>query len=243
MIVPSMSIRDLGVMVYVDLTLTAHVSHLSSSCSISYVQLRAIRRSLSTDTAHALVDSTTATECLPECRNTTSIGYNLCFDRLLVSHCDCQAPPVWLIWCDVNSTGFQFGKGYPTICARWHTNACTTLRRRIWLNCVFLWLLFLDVCSYDRLPGEISWCSLHEPKLLVHVVFNRVHQNVSLHSLYHLWYRLWRLTFWWTLLSELSCMLLLNIHIWGTWLLPARGVPCTRSAHIFLCLVLRARLK
>ena len=56
-------------------------------------------------------------------RNTTSIGYNQRFDRLLVSHCACQAPPVWLIWCDVNSTGFQFGRGYPTNCARWHTNA------------------------------------------------------------------------------------------------------------------------
>ena len=120
----------------------------------------------------SIVDSTIATECLPECRNTTSIGYNLCFDRLLVSHCACQAPPVWLIWCDVNSTGFQFGRGSPTNCARWHTNACTALRRRIWLNCVFLWLLFLDVCSYDRLPGEISWFLLHEQKLLVHVVFH-----------------------------------------------------------------------
>ena len=119
-----------------------------------------------------IVDSTSVTECLPECRNTTSIGYNLCFDRQLVSHCDYQAPPVWLIWCDVNSTGFQFGREYPTNYARWHTNACTALRRRIWLNCVFPWLLFLDVCSYDRLPGEISWFPLHEQKLLVHVVFH-----------------------------------------------------------------------
>ena len=55
MIVPSKSIRDLGVMVDDDLTLTAHVSHLSSSCFYQLRQLRAIRRSLSTDTAHALV--------------------------------------------------------------------------------------------------------------------------------------------------------------------------------------------
>ena len=55
MIVPSKLIRDLGVMVDDDLTLTAHVSHLSSSCFYQLRQLRAIRRSLSTDTAHALV--------------------------------------------------------------------------------------------------------------------------------------------------------------------------------------------
>ena len=52
---PSKSIRDLGVMVDDDLTLTAHASHLSSSCFYQLRQLRAIRRSLSTDTAHALV--------------------------------------------------------------------------------------------------------------------------------------------------------------------------------------------
>ena len=55
MIVPSKLIRDLGVMVDDDLTLTAHVSHLSSSSFYQLRQLRAIRCSLSTDTAHALV--------------------------------------------------------------------------------------------------------------------------------------------------------------------------------------------
>ena len=52
---PSKLIRDLGVMVDDDPTLTAHVSHLSSSCFYQLRQLRAIRRSLSTDTGHALV--------------------------------------------------------------------------------------------------------------------------------------------------------------------------------------------
>ena len=55
MIVPFKLIRDLGVMVDDDLTLTAHVNHLSSSCFYQLRQLRAIRRSLSTDIAHALV--------------------------------------------------------------------------------------------------------------------------------------------------------------------------------------------
>ena len=100
MIVPSKLIRDLGVMVDDDLTLTAHVNHLSSSGSINYVNyapsvVLCRQTPLMLWSVHwSIVDSTIVMECLPECRNTTSIGYNLCFYRLLVSHCACQAPPV-----------------------------------------------------------------------------------------------------------------------------------------------------
>ena len=148
MIMPSKLIRDLGVMVDDILTLTAHVNHLSSSCFYQLCQLRAIRRALSTDTAHALVrawsivDSIIATECSTECRNTTLIGYSRCYDRLLVTLRLLSSASVtdlmrhhlhWLPIC--------------TNCACRHTNACTALSRRIWQNCVFLWLPFLDICS------------------------------------------------------------------------------------------------
>jgi hypothetical protein len=55
LITPSTQVRDLGVMVDNDLSLTSHVSHITSSCYYHIRQLRTIRRSLSTETAHALV--------------------------------------------------------------------------------------------------------------------------------------------------------------------------------------------
>ena len=98
MIMPFTLIRYPGVMVDDDLTLTAHVNHFSSSCFYQLRQLRAIRRSRSTDTAHALVRALVHSR-LDYCNELlagmpTSISYNLCFDRMLVSHCACQAPPV-----------------------------------------------------------------------------------------------------------------------------------------------------
>jgi Reverse transcriptase (RNA-dependent DNA polymerase)/Endonuclease-reverse transcriptase len=52
---PSHSVRDLGVVVDRDLSLAAHVSHITSVCFFHLRQLRLIRRSLTTDAAHALV--------------------------------------------------------------------------------------------------------------------------------------------------------------------------------------------
>ena len=52
---PSQAVRDLGVIVDGDLSLTAHVSHVTSVCFFHLRQLRLIRRSLTVDTAHVLV--------------------------------------------------------------------------------------------------------------------------------------------------------------------------------------------
>ena len=48
------SVRDLGV-VDQDLSLASHVSHVTSVCFLHLRQLRLVRRSLTTDTTHALV--------------------------------------------------------------------------------------------------------------------------------------------------------------------------------------------
>lgn len=52
---PADRVRDLGVVVDSDLSLTAHVSYVTSTCFCHLRQLRLIRRSLSTDAAHTLV--------------------------------------------------------------------------------------------------------------------------------------------------------------------------------------------
>ena len=54
-ITPSIQVRDLGVIVDSELTLAAHVNHVTSVCYHHIRQLRALRRSLSTDAAHSLV--------------------------------------------------------------------------------------------------------------------------------------------------------------------------------------------
>jgi len=52
---PSQSVRDLGVIVDSDLSLSAHVSHITSVCFYYLRQLRLVRRSLTMDAAHTLV--------------------------------------------------------------------------------------------------------------------------------------------------------------------------------------------
>jgi len=54
-ILPSQRVRDLGVILDSDLTLTTHVSHIVSVCYFHLRQLHLIRRSLTADTAHIMV--------------------------------------------------------------------------------------------------------------------------------------------------------------------------------------------
>jgi len=54
-ILPVHSVRDLGVVVDQDLSLASHVSHVTSVWFFHLCQLRLVQRSLTTDTAHALV--------------------------------------------------------------------------------------------------------------------------------------------------------------------------------------------
>jgi len=52
---PFQSVRDLGVIVDSDLSLSTHVSRITSVCFYYMRQLRLVRRSLTMDAAHALV--------------------------------------------------------------------------------------------------------------------------------------------------------------------------------------------
>ena len=52
---PSQQVRDLGVVLDSELSLVAHVSHITSVCYCQIRQLRLLRRSLSFEAAHALV--------------------------------------------------------------------------------------------------------------------------------------------------------------------------------------------
>jgi hypothetical protein len=55
LITPSVTVRDLGVMVDSDLSLKAHVHHVASVCHFHIRQLRILRRSLTIEAAHSLV--------------------------------------------------------------------------------------------------------------------------------------------------------------------------------------------
>ena len=52
---PATHVRDLGVMIDNDLSLQAHINHVTRTCFYQLRQLRVVRRSLTTDTAHSLV--------------------------------------------------------------------------------------------------------------------------------------------------------------------------------------------
>ena len=52
---PATHVRDLGVMIDNDLSLQAHINHVTRTCFYHLRQLRVVRRSLTTDTAHSLV--------------------------------------------------------------------------------------------------------------------------------------------------------------------------------------------
>ena len=52
---PSERVRDLGVEIDCDLSMAAHVGHITSLCFFHLRQLRLLRRSLTTDAAHSLV--------------------------------------------------------------------------------------------------------------------------------------------------------------------------------------------
>ena len=55
LIKPSSYVRDLGVYVDGDLSLEAHISQISRTCFYHLRQLRVVRRSLTTDSAHSLI--------------------------------------------------------------------------------------------------------------------------------------------------------------------------------------------
>ena len=52
---PATHVRDLGVMIDNDLSLQVHINHVTRTCFYHLRQLRVVRRSLTTDTAHSLV--------------------------------------------------------------------------------------------------------------------------------------------------------------------------------------------
>ena len=52
---PTLHVRNLGVMVDGELTMANHISHLTRMCFYHLRQLRVVRRSLTTDTAHSLI--------------------------------------------------------------------------------------------------------------------------------------------------------------------------------------------
>ena len=107
---PSQAVRDLGVIVDGDLSLTADVSHITSVCFFHLCELRLIRRSMTVDTAHVLV-CTLVHSRLDYCNAvlaflpTSCLGCSLFFEPLLDLFSGCPVVPQFLQPCVTRCIG------------------------------------------------------------------------------------------------------------------------------------------
>jgi len=81
MLKPSSQVRDLGVHIDCDLSLSAHVSQLTRVCFYHIRQLRVIRKSLTADTTHSLVRALVHSR-LDYCNGVLAGQPDKCFDKL-----------------------------------------------------------------------------------------------------------------------------------------------------------------
>ena len=143
-ITPSPCVRDLGVMVDNEMTMTSHISHLTSVCYYHIRQLRAVRRSLTTETAHALVRALVNSR-LDYCNGVLAGLPRYSYDKLrnrfsvllLASFFGCQDQQVWRVWWERNCTGcLSRTESILQSCPRWRTNADTAVHPLIYPTCV-----------------------------------------------------------------------------------------------------------
>ena len=120
-----------------DLSLEAHISHLSRTCFYHLRQLRVVGRNITTNSNHSLirplqqftVGLTIATEFWLACHRLRSKSFNPFSVQQLALCCSYQVGPVSRIWCVRSSTGFLLHRGFSSSCARWFTGFFITRRR------------------------------------------------------------------------------------------------------------------
>ena len=81
MLKPSTQVRDLGVQVDSNLSMSAHINHLTRTCFYHIRQLRTVRKSLTVDTTHALVRALVHSR-LDYCNSVLAGQPKYCFDKL-----------------------------------------------------------------------------------------------------------------------------------------------------------------
>ena len=97
MLRPSTQVRDLGVQVDNNLSMSTHINHVTRTCFYHIRQLRTVRRSLTVDTTHALVRALVHSR-LDYCNSVLAgqpkycfDNFNRCFVLLLDLYCVYQA--------------------------------------------------------------------------------------------------------------------------------------------------------
>ena len=161
------------------------ISHLSRTCFYHLRQLRVVRRSLITDSAHSLIralDRSRVDYCngvmagLPltqvnRLQSTLRAAARLVLQlpgwagaqtsgsKQAVFCCHLERPwPVSRIWCVCSSTGFRFHRGSSSSCARWCTGVFITWRRYTYSISACPSRLSRVVLTSDRLqPVTFAW--------------------------------------------------------------------------------------
>ena len=165
-VMPSNVVRDLGVYVDGDLSMTDHIKKLSRSCFFQLRQLRTIRRSLSKEATRLLLHAFVVSR-LDYCNAlftglpSKSIG-NLqviqnsaarLFGGLHIN--TTMSPLQWRM----NSTGCVFRSESVLNWVLWCTKLFTEKARRIWGNCAFQWAT-ISICPVTGRQTEEIWSSL-----------------------------------------------------------------------------------
>ena len=81
MLRPTTQVRDLGVQLDSNLSMSTHINHLTRTCFYHIRQLRTVRRSLTVDTTHALVRALVHSR-LDYCNSVLAGQPKYCFDKL-----------------------------------------------------------------------------------------------------------------------------------------------------------------
>ena len=81
MLRPSTQVRDLGVKVDNNLSMSTHINHLTRTCFYHIRQLRTVRRSITVDTTHILVRALVRSR-LDYCNSVLAGQPKYCFDKL-----------------------------------------------------------------------------------------------------------------------------------------------------------------
>ena len=134
---------DLGVLIDNDLSLQVHINHVTRTCFYHLRQLRVVRRSLTTDTAHSrsellcTADSITAMEFSRVCFSTRSIGFNPFSVPQLALSSAYPSGPAFRTPCTTNYTGSPSQKGSSSNSVASSTSVYTIAHPGICLNTAY----------------------------------------------------------------------------------------------------------
>ena len=146
LITPSSQVRNLGVVMDSDFSMTAHVNNLVRVCSFHLRQLRLIRRSLGFGAAHRRTHSfgrsyivvwTIVTASSQECRIICSDDYRQSWTRVLVFSSSCLVVRVYQSGCATSCIGYVSHSGSHTNCACWRSRRSTIRLRSTWCDVAF----------------------------------------------------------------------------------------------------------